>query len=594
MNSIKSGDFKKFENILKKSLEIYQDKDDKVNTEDLYQKFNFFNEKRHDIESEENEINSNDRPLRVGFVGGFSTGKSSMINSLIGEDILGVKLEPATAKITEISFGDKSEIYEVVNGDESWVFNKISLEAYQESSVRRDDKSKKISHYILKYPSKNLAKFTIVDTPGFSSTSKEDDELTMEWIKTLDLLVWIFDANKVAGKDELVKLKEVGDNIKVIGVINKIDLKSPSVREKIRNEALDNDLLNSVFFYSSTKVLNEHKKSIIFNKELEKIKLDIGQSINNSEDFKIVNSNSEIAFKSKKRNSYTAIAPLKRSGYTEYYDLLISNIDKIRDNEIKSILRNSLDLKRRDFSNSIKSELIHLQSNFNKDLEKLIKNVTDSKESLKKAESTYEKLYAHIEEKMEANFAVFYKSLFKDLGNLLFSKRLVKGVFSDDIFIDMLYVDDENGEKILNDFLVKAFRLFLNDCFEIYEKCIDKSLFKDFSKIKEIIEDKYHIIYAIVHGLVSSSTASIIGYQRNYEPYKVDSYIEAKDFQESNIDLVVPDEFLRDAINKVLISDLIVASVTYESDLELKIDSLQSQKEEIMNVIKMIDSFFNK
>ena len=205
MNFTKNVDFEEFESILKRILEKFQDEQHEENVEVMFDKINSINEIKNDLEEHEKSINSRTRPLRIGFVGGFSTGKSSMINSLLGENLLGVKLEPATAQITELSYGEKFEILEVTEDDNYFYYNEVSLENYQESSTIRDSTSNNLSHYIIKYPSKNLSKFTIVDTPGFSSTSKKDDELTKKWIETLDLLIWIFDANKVGDKIEYDK-----------------------------------------------------------------------------------------------------------------------------------------------------------------------------------------------------------------------------------------------------------------------------------------------------------------------------------------------------------------------------------------------------
>ena len=272
--------FEEFETILKRMIEQFQEMERDGDVDFIFEQINHFHEAKNEIEEFEKTIKSRTRPLRLGFVGGFSTGKSSMINSLLGEEVLGVKLEPATAQITELSYGEKFEIIEVTEDDDYFYYEEeLSLEEYQKRSTFRSNKNKNLSHYIIKHPSKNLSRFTIVDTPGFSSTSKEDDELTKKWIESLDLLIWLFDANKVGDRDEYIKLKELGANTKVVGVINKIDLKSPGVREKIRNEILNEDLLDDVFFYSSKKVLDEYVKNKSFDDSLESITSQIKHSV---------------------------------------------------------------------------------------------------------------------------------------------------------------------------------------------------------------------------------------------------------------------------------------------------------------------------
>ena len=360
MDSKHSTIFQDFEAILKKMLDHFKETEHQENVEIMFDKINHFHDLKNELEEDEKNINSHNRPLKIGFVGGFSTGKSSMINSLLGEEILGVKLEPATSQITELSYGDKFEVLEVTKDEGSYLsYNEISLLEYQKRSTNRDSRSQNLSHYCIKYPSKNLSRLTITDTPGFSSTSKEDDELTKNWIQSLDLLIWIFDANKVGDKKEYDKLKELCSDTKIIGVINKIDTKSPGVREKIRNEILNEKLLEDVYFYSSKKVLGEFTKRKSFDEVLENITTEIKNGINNSEEFEIRKSDSELTFKTDSTIKPFGLAPIKRTNYTEYHETLIDKIDNVRDREINSILKQTLEHKYLDFRHLIKDELIN-------------------------------------------------------------------------------------------------------------------------------------------------------------------------------------------------------------------------------------------
>lgn len=597
MGIIKGGkfeEFEEFEAILKKMLKYFQNNEYKEKVELIFDNINFFKETKNEIEDEEKTIKSRTRPLRLGFVGGFSTGKSSMINSLLGEEILGVKLEPATAQITELSYGEEIESLEVIQDDDYFYYNEVSLDDYQKSSTIRVNKSKDVSHYIIKHPSKNLSKFTIIDTPGFFSTSKEDDELTKKWIETLDLLIWIFDANKGAGKAEYDKLKELGGNIKVIGVINKIDLKPPSVREKIRKEILNEDLLDDVFFYSSKKVLDEFKISQSFNDTLEKITSEIKYCVNNSESFKINNVSSEITFKTAKFNKPFNLAPQKETSYTEYYDTLVNKIDDVRNNEISLILNQTLVNKHNDFRNIIKDELLQYKDDFNRDVISYSNGIREKDELLQKSDLIYNNFTEDISTKIDASFKVFYTSLFNELGKNLFYKHIDTGVFSDDVYIDMLDLKDEDFQNIIYELISDEFQSFLKDSFDIYEKGLNISVYKEFSEIVETRSDEYHIINTIVDGLVSSSIDSIVGYQRNFKRYKTESYLEDLKFHKYSLDLVVPDELLKNLIRKVLIADLNDASVDYDWSLKNKIEALESRKKNTLEIISMIDELLKK
>ncbi|MCG8748644.1 dynamin family protein [Tenacibaculum finnmarkense] len=581
--------FKDFETVLQKTLEHYQAVGSEENVQVIFNDLNLFNEEKNDLERYEKSIKSHTRPLRIGFVGGFSTGKSSMINSLLGTELLGVKLEPATAQITELSYGEKFEVLEVTGEEDDYQYKKVSLDSYTESSTKRDNKSNTVSHYIIRCPSKNLSRFTIVDTPGFSSTSKKDDELTRKWVETLDLLIWIFDANKVGDKEEYDKLKELGTNVKVIGVINKIDLKSPGVRNKIKDEILGEEILDDVFFYSSKKVLDESKKKTSFSQNLNRLTSEIQKSVTNSKNFEINNTGSEITFKEADISKSFNLVPVKSNSYSEYYDLLINKIDYIRNNDINIILNNTLVNRHTDFRNLINDGLIENQTFFRNELDCLTHSIAHNNNLLQKSETVYQNINEDFKVKIASSFKVFYTSFFNKLGDSLFKKKVDSGIFSDDVYIRMIDASDEKVKKKIHTFIEGRFHAFLKTSFDIYEKNINNSVYKEFSKIAEIRNDKYHIINTIVNGLVASSIDSIIGYQRNFESYVTSSFPKSIEFHKSNIDLVVPDELLKRSINDLIIDDLISAYVTYNRSLKNKIEKDETEKEGVLEILSMID-----
>lgn len=596
MDSKHSIIFQDFEAILKKMLDHSRETEHQENVEIMFDKINHFHDLKNELEEDEKKINSHNRPLKIGFVGGFSTGKSSMINSLLGEEILGVKLEPATSQITELSYGDKFEVLEVTKDEESYLtYNEISLLEYQKRSTNRDSRSQNLSHYSIKYPSKNLSRLTITDTPGFSSTSKEDDELTKNWIQSLDLLIWIFDANKVGDKKEYDKLKELCSDTKIIGVINKIDTKSPGVREKIRNEILNEKLLEDVYFYSSKKVLGEFTKRKSFDEVLENITTEIKNGINNSEEFEIRKSDSELTFKTDSTIKPFGLAPIKRTNYTDYHETLIDKIDNVRDREINSILKQTLEHKYLDFKHLIKDELINYQAVLNDDITDYKNRIKEDTDLIKESKFLYEKLIDDLDSKSTASFKVFYTSFFKKLGNFLFYKHVDKGVFSNDLYICMKDLNDENLKNSLTKLISKEFNSYLYNSLKRYRDTINNSVFYEYSKIEEILEDEYHPIKNLVDGLVQSSVEAITGYYMNFSNYKIESYKEALDYHQDNIDRVVPDELLEKSISNLLVYDLIDAhNKYYIPALKSEIEYAESFKSSASEILKMIDNLLPK
>src|SRR5690554_3101793 len=169
-------------------------------------------DRRKKLEAKIKEVNLGDRVLQVGVVGSFSTGKSSFINSLLGEELLGVKIMPATAKITKLVYGAQFRILKILT---SGKVEQITKDEYGQYSVHEkenlaDETYGEIDHFKIEYNNPILSKINLIDTPGFSSTSKDDDKLTKRWLKKLDVLLWLFDANKVGDRSDSLLLKEFG------------------------------------------------------------------------------------------------------------------------------------------------------------------------------------------------------------------------------------------------------------------------------------------------------------------------------------------------------------------------------------------------
>lgn len=49
--------------------------------------------------------------IEIGFLGEFSSGKSSLINSLLGRDLLSINSLPTTKTVVEINFSNKDEFF---------------------------------------------------------------------------------------------------------------------------------------------------------------------------------------------------------------------------------------------------------------------------------------------------------------------------------------------------------------------------------------------------------------------------------------------------------------------------------------------------
>lgn len=147
-----------------------------------------------------------DHPYLMVLVGPFNTGKSSLVNALMGsDDLLKIGATPTTDSIQILRWGEEAERMES-GGEVDTVF----------------------------YPSELLKKVSLVDTPGLESVFKSHEQTTRNFLHRADVVLLVMMATQAmtASNLETMKMfKEYGK--KVIIVVNQCDLLEDSERVEI-------------------------------------------------------------------------------------------------------------------------------------------------------------------------------------------------------------------------------------------------------------------------------------------------------------------------------------------------------------------------
>ncbi|MBR4612467.1 MAG: dynamin family protein [Kiritimatiellae bacterium] len=103
--------------------------------------------------------------VKVMFVGHFNAGKSALLNRLIDrEDFLEEAQNPQTAVATELKYGEEERYHAYLNSDKG--IRCVQLKDYRDFSP---DQCDHVEYQLPATALKELADFTIVDTPGFDS-----------------------------------------------------------------------------------------------------------------------------------------------------------------------------------------------------------------------------------------------------------------------------------------------------------------------------------------------------------------------------------------------------------------------------------------
>ncbi len=175
--------------------------------------------------------------VKVAFIGEFSAGKTSIVNRLLQEGDphaiqLPVSSKATTAIPTYISgrkgggkatyrFYTPDSILKEISED---TFRRVSKEVLEEVGGI----SSMIKYFVMAYANKGLERLSILDTPGFSSQDKVDEQRTMEVINECDALFWVVDVNSGTLNTRSIRVIRQYLHKPLYIIINKVDTKSQS------------------------------------------------------------------------------------------------------------------------------------------------------------------------------------------------------------------------------------------------------------------------------------------------------------------------------------------------------------------------------
>jgi GTP-binding protein EngB required for normal cell division len=143
--------------------------------------------------------------FRVAVCGGFSNGKSSLINALIGEDLLPVGVLPVTSIATEVRHGTTAARIELDDGTRRPVA--VTELAAWMSEANNPDNAKGVARVLVETPAPLLEPgVTLVDTPGLESIFEHNDTTAMATIRDAEgaLVVLSADAPLTAAERRLL------------------------------------------------------------------------------------------------------------------------------------------------------------------------------------------------------------------------------------------------------------------------------------------------------------------------------------------------------------------------------------------------------
>lgn len=189
----------------------------------------------------------NDKEYNVVVCGEVKKGKSSLINAIIGQNLLPVDSDIATSQVFRIS-NSQTESYKLVFTDKTEkVISREELSKYGsqvDANINGTQElgGKSISYIQVSLPVGFLPEgVNIVDTPGLGSLYKSHEKITQNYISKAAAVVFVLDYANPIVEQELIFINRILDITPyILFVITKTDRYEEEVRNKIitRNEEI--------------------------------------------------------------------------------------------------------------------------------------------------------------------------------------------------------------------------------------------------------------------------------------------------------------------------------------------------------------------
>ncbi|MGT8838408.1 dynamin family protein [Vibrio cholerae] len=175
--------------------------------------------------------------LYVPFVGGFSTGKSTALNTLLERKVLPEKVSPETAIPAELHFSTEEKMMALSQAG-AWSEHEIS----ELSMLSANAGNYQLVRLYLNSPVlQQIEPLVMVDMPGFDSGINKHNEAILRYITAGVMYLYLIDCKAGSiSRQDLRRIEEILDLGRCVKVfLTKTDLASPQELESARDYVTD-------------------------------------------------------------------------------------------------------------------------------------------------------------------------------------------------------------------------------------------------------------------------------------------------------------------------------------------------------------------
>jgi GTP-binding protein EngB required for normal cell division len=181
-----------------------------------------------------------DTAFEIAIFGRVSSGKSSLLNHVVGTDLLPVGVTPITSVPTRVSYGHEPGMSVWIEGCGARDVDISHLPNYVDERLNRGNE-KRVARIAARFPSASLRDgIVLVDTPGLGSLATSGAAETMAYLPRCDVGVVLVDAASTLTPDDLKVIQALSNaSIPVTVVLSKADLLNDADRQRVQEYVRD-------------------------------------------------------------------------------------------------------------------------------------------------------------------------------------------------------------------------------------------------------------------------------------------------------------------------------------------------------------------
>lgn len=157
-------------------------------------------------------------------VGQFKRGKTSLINALLGDNILPVSVVPLTSIVTVMTYGEAQRVKVHFNDGNVIEIRPESLQDYV-TEKGNPKNVKDVNEVVVTYPSPYLNDgVRLVDTPGVGSVYQHNTDVAYRYLPKSDAALFLLSTDQPLSRAEIDFLRDVREySSKIFFLLNKAD-----------------------------------------------------------------------------------------------------------------------------------------------------------------------------------------------------------------------------------------------------------------------------------------------------------------------------------------------------------------------------------